>query len=141
VVHRSRLGTRFHENLCDDDRRPVRPGHPGAVGRTHRPLAQPDRVLFVHTSLDGFVGGPNGEMDWIDVSDEMFEYVFGSPSVAHALMTEDLIDDYRLFINPVLLGKGIPVFKDIKAKAALGLVASQALSSGVVCLHSEDEPT
>jgi dihydrofolate reductase len=28
----------------------------------------------MHTSLDGFVGGPNGEMDWIDVDDEMFEY-------------------------------------------------------------------
>jgi dihydrofolate reductase len=31
-------------------------------------------VLFMHTSLDGFVGGPSGEMDWIDVNDEMFEY-------------------------------------------------------------------
>src|SRR3979409_1602991 len=32
-------------------------------------------VLFMHTSLDGFVAGPNGEMDWIKVDDEMFEYV------------------------------------------------------------------
>ena len=31
-------------------------------------------VLFMHTSLDGFVAGPNGEMDWINVSDEIFEY-------------------------------------------------------------------
>jgi dihydrofolate reductase len=31
-------------------------------------------VLFMHTSLDGFVAGPNGEMDWISVDDEMFEY-------------------------------------------------------------------
>src|SRR6267142_3573553 len=32
-------------------------------------------VLFMHTSLDGFVAGPNGEMDWIKVDDEMFDYV------------------------------------------------------------------
>src|SRR5215216_2481954 len=31
-------------------------------------------VLFMHASLDGFVAGPNGEMDWINVDDEMFEY-------------------------------------------------------------------
>ena len=31
-------------------------------------------VLFMHTSLDGFVAGPNGEMDWIKVDDEMFDF-------------------------------------------------------------------
>jgi hypothetical protein len=28
-------------------------------------------ALFMHTSLDGFVAGPNGEMDWIVVDDEL----------------------------------------------------------------------
>src|SRR4029077_3754039 len=32
-------------------------------------------VLFMHTSLDGFVAGPKGEMDWIKIDDEMFDYV------------------------------------------------------------------
>src|SRR5678809_727030 len=31
-------------------------------------------VLFMHTSLDGFVAGPNGEMDWINVDEEIFDY-------------------------------------------------------------------
>lgn len=31
-------------------------------------------VLFMHVSLDGFVAGPKGEMDWIHVDDEIFEY-------------------------------------------------------------------
>lgn len=31
-------------------------------------------VLFMHASLDGFVAGPKGEMDWIHVDDEIFEY-------------------------------------------------------------------
>jgi len=30
-------------------------------------------VLLMHTSLDGFVARPNGEMDWIQVGDEMFD--------------------------------------------------------------------
>ena len=39
--------------------------------------------------------------------------IFGSPSVSHMLIRETLIDDSWLFINPILLGEGIP-FKDIK---------------------------
>ena len=180
-------------------------------------------ILFMHTSLDGFVAGPNGEMDWILVDEEMFDHaekqtneadtalygrvtyqmmesywptagdnptaskhdkehsawynkvekvvvsktmkgenlpntnivsqnipggiielkkvsgknivMFGSPSVAHALMAENIIDDYWLFINPILLGEGIPLFKDIKETTKLKFVASEIFSSGVVCLH------
>jgi len=32
-------------------------------------------IWLVHTSLDGFVTGPNGEMDWIRLDDELFEDV------------------------------------------------------------------
>jgi dihydrofolate reductase len=180
-------------------------------------------VLFMHTSLDGFVAGPNGEMDWINVDEEIFDYagqrtneadtalygrvtyqmmkanwptaaqlptatkhdvehsrwynkvakvvlsgtlkgenltntliidgnlaaeivklkqeagkdilMFGSPTAAHSLMAEKLIDDYWLFVNPILLGRGIPLFNGVKEKSALKLVASNIFSSGVVCLH------
>jgi dihydrofolate reductase len=182
-------------------------------------------ILFMHTSLDGFVAGPKGEMDWIIVGEEMFAYagkqtdesdtalygrvtyqmmesywptaadkpnatshdiqhsawynnvekvvvsktmkgeilpntkiisenisreiitlksakgknivMFGSPTVAHALIAENLIDDYWLFVNPILLGEGIPLFKDIKERIKLKFVASDIFSLGVVCLHYE----
>jgi dihydrofolate reductase len=182
-------------------------------------------VLFMHVSLDGFVAGPNGEMDWITVNEEIFDYaarrtnesdtalygratyqmmqaywpsaadqpnatrhdiehsrwynqvskvvvsrsmqgaqlpkttiisrnlaeeinklkrapgkeiiIFGSPGAAHSLMAENLIDDYWLFVNPILLGQGIPLFKDITTAIALKLLESHAFSSGVVCLHYE----
>jgi dihydrofolate reductase len=61
--------------------------------------------------------------------------MFGSPSAAHSLMRENLIDDYWLFINPILLGTGIPLFKDIKSKTKLKLLDTISFSSGVVCLH------
>jgi dihydrofolate reductase len=31
-------------------------------------------ILFMHTSLDGFVAGTKGEMDWIIAGEEMFDY-------------------------------------------------------------------
>ena len=66
--------------------------------------------------------------------------VFGSPTATHALMTENLIDEYWLFINPILLGQGIPLFKNIKDRIALNLVNSKIFASGVVCLHYEVKP-
>jgi dihydrofolate reductase len=180
-------------------------------------------IVFMHTSLDGFVAGPNGEMDWIRVDPEMFEYaskqtneadtalygrvtydmmqgywptageqpnaskhdiehskwynqvhklvisktlneaglnntrvigenihdeiskikdgdgkniiVFGSPSVCHILTKYQLVDEYWLFINPVLLGQGIPMFKDISERQTLTLASHTIFKSGVACLH------
>ena len=63
--------------------------------------------------------------------------MFGSPSATHALMAENLIDEYWLFVNPILLGKGIPLFKNIKDKTALMLVNSKIFPSGVVSLQYE----
>ena len=180
---------------------------------------------IMHASLDGFVAGPNGEMDWINVEGEIFDFaanrteeadtalygritykmmdaywptaaqqpnatkhdiehsnwynrvakivlsrtmkgkeipnskiisdnlsahiqelkkqngknilMFGSPSAAHSLMRLDLIDDYWVFVNQVLLGTGIPLFKGIEKKQNLKLASSHEFSSGVVCLHYE----
>lgn len=63
--------------------------------------------------------------------------LFGSPTTAHALLAENLIDECWLFINPVLLGDGIPVFKGIKERQPLKLVKTHVFSSGVVCLQHE----
>ena len=183
-------------------------------------------IVFMHVSLDGFVAGPNGEMDWINVDDILFDYaaqqtgeadtalygrvtydmmqsywptagdqpnaskhdkehsawynsvekvvvsktmqgtklpntkiisdniasevntlkqadtgknilIFGSPSVVHALMPAELVDDFWLFVNPTLLGAGIPMFKDVKDRIKLKLTFSNVFTSGVVCLHYE----
>ncbi len=64
--------------------------------------------------------------------------MFGSPTATHALMAENLIDEYWLFINPILLGQGVPLFKNIKSRTTLNLVTSKIFSSGVVCLQYEN---
>lgn len=182
-------------------------------------------ISFMHSSLDGFVAGPNGEMDWIKVDGEMFDLagkqtdrsdtalygrvtyqmmdsywptaaqqpqatrhdiehshwyntvqkvvvskslegqklknatiisdnlkeeitklkqaagkeiiMFGSPGTVHSLMRLNLIDEFWIFINPNLLGEGIPLFKNITHKVNLALLSSKVFASGVVCLHYE----
>ena len=63
--------------------------------------------------------------------------IFGSPGLAHSLMELDLIDEYQLTLNPVLLGSGIPAYQNIKNKTNLKLVKTTSLKNGVVGLHYE----
>jgi dihydrofolate reductase len=187
-------------------------------------------ISFMHISLDGFVAGPNGEMDWIKADEEIFDYVgkrisegdtalygrvtyqmmesywptaadkptatkhdiehskwyskvhkvvlsktmkgtdltntkiisdnlsdsineikqsrpvsggneskdillFGSPTATHSLIQLNLIDGYWLFVNPIILGEGIPLFVDIKDKIKLNLLTTRQFSCGVTELN------
>ncbi|MBO9691693.1 MAG: dihydrofolate reductase family protein [Chryseobacterium sp.] len=50
-------------------------------------------------------------------------------------MQQNLIDGYWLFVNPIILGQGIPLFIDIKDKINLKLLATQQFTSGVTELN------
>lgn len=63
--------------------------------------------------------------------------MLGSPTAAHSLMQLDLIDDYWIFVNPVLLGTGIPIFNGIKDLQKLKLSSHLVFTSGVICGHYE----
>ena len=184
----------------------------------------------MHISLDGFVAGPNGEMDWIKVDEEIFDHVgkrisegdtalygrvtyemmegywptagdkpaatrhdiehskwyskvhkvvlsktmkdaglpagqagltntriindnlsggineikqqgtkdillFGSPTATHSLIQLNLIDGYWLFVNPIVLGRGIPLFADIKNRIKLKLLTTRQFTCGVTELN------
>jgi dihydrofolate reductase len=180
-------------------------------------------ISFMHISLDGFVAGPKGEMNWIKVNDEIFDHVgkrigetdtalygratyqmmesywpaagdepdaskhdinhsmwynkthkivlsktmkdadlnnttiisdnlsdkineikqragseillFGSPTATHALIQQNLIDGYWLFVNPIILGQGISLFIDIKDKIKLKLLTARQFACGVTELN------
>lgn len=62
-------------------------------------------------------------------------FVMGSADFTATLMQQGLVDEYRLGINPVILGRGTPLFKDGLPRQDLQLVKSKILTSGLVILH------
>lgn len=65
--------------------------------------------------------------------------IFGSPSLAQTFMQLGLIDAYRLTVTPVVLGSGIPLFKDVKNRIDLKLLETKTFNSGVVTLHYQSD--
>lgn len=61
--------------------------------------------------------------------------IFGSPGASHSLLNAGLIDEFRIFINPILLGQGIPLFKDVPGLTKLTLIETKTFASGVIALH------
>ena len=185
-------------------------------------------IFLMHVSLDGFVAGPNGEMDWIVYNDDVEKYahalhsqtdaaiygrvtyqmmdsywpsvladpsantqaainharwydaatkivfsrtldgagrkntvvikdniaeqmnhikqqpgkniwLLGSPSIAQEFMRLNLIDEYRLNINPVVLGSGKPLYNNLTTKLPLKLLEAKTFQGGVTALRYEPE--
>jgi len=60
--------------------------------------------------------------------------IFGSGTIVQAMTNLNLIDEYRLMINPVLLGQGKPMFKDMKDKVNLKLRNTKTFKNGNVLI-------
>jgi dihydrofolate reductase len=60
--------------------------------------------------------------------------VFGSADLVNALMQLDLIDEYRLMVFPVVVGKGKRLFGNGIDTKVLDLVGTEMFDSGVVVL-------
>lgn len=63
--------------------------------------------------------------------------IFGSGQLVHTLVAQDLIDEYRLMVFPVILGSGKRVFPEGVEKKTLRLVEARPLDSGVTVLTYE----
>jgi dihydrofolate reductase len=56
----------------------------------------------------------------------------GGASFVQALSQQALIDEYRLVIAPVALGRGLPLFKDLPGRLRLQLVESRHFDDGTI---------
>ena len=60
----------------------------------------------------------------------------GSPTLASTLISNDLVDEYRLMIEPILLGGGKRLFPDDGRARPLELVSTTISSTGVhICTY------
>lgn len=66
-------------------------------------------------------------------------FLFGSADLASSLRQLNLIDEYRLMVNPVVLGNGKPLFRDVSDRFSLKLTNSRPFRSGNVLLHYRSE--
>ena len=60
--------------------------------------------------------------------------VYGGGKFVSSLIKEKLIDELHLFINPAILGKGMPIFQDVDAMQKLNLVSSKHFDCGIIVL-------
>jgi dihydrofolate reductase len=65
--------------------------------------------------------------------------IFGSSDLALTLIEHHLIDEIRLFFNPIVIGKGKPIFRGIKTPLHLKLVETRAFKSGNVLMTYRPE--
>jgi dihydrofolate reductase len=64
---------------------------------------------------------------------------WGGAAFAQSLSRHGLVDEYRLILQPVVLGQGLPLFKDLTAPLRLELVDAQTYANGAA-LHAPGLP-
>jgi dihydrofolate reductase len=66
-----------------------------------------------------------------------FDMDVGGPTAASPLIRAGLVDEYRLYVNPVILGAGTPFFPVLDDRIGLTLLETRTFGSGVVYLRYE----
>ncbi len=61
--------------------------------------------------------------------------IYGSGTIVSALTQSGLIDEYLLFVNPIVLGRGKPLFAGLRERVPLKLITTKTFKCGVVLLH------
>jgi dihydrofolate reductase len=63
--------------------------------------------------------------------------VMNSTTLAHSLLEHDLIDEFWLAVNPVVIGNGVPLFQDPQPQLTLKLLEAKSYTNGPIFLRYE----
>ena len=66
--------------------------------------------------------------------------VLGGSDLGAAFARLDLIDEYRLYVHPLVIGRGTPMLRPSDAKVPLRLIETHTFGNGVVMLRYERRP-
>jgi dihydrofolate reductase len=80
-------------------------------------------------------GDPASEVVKLKHGEGQDLFIFGSANLSSTLIGVGLVDEYRLGVTPILLGRGNPLFKASPRMAKLRLLESKALEGGCVILR------
>lgn len=61
--------------------------------------------------------------------------VFGSANLLASLIQLNLVDEHRVMVSPVVLGRGTPLFQNLPAMLKLKLVKTRTFKSGNLLLY------
>jgi dihydrofolate reductase len=64
----------------------------------------------------------------------------GGATLAHSLLRLGLIDEFRIFFHPIVLGRGKPFFPELDSSVRTRLIENRAFRSGIVYLRYGVEP-
>jgi dihydrofolate reductase len=140
------LGRRLYETLVywdtAEEEHPDSPEWALEFGRAWKPVP---KLVFSRT-LESVEG--NARLAEGDVAEEAARLkgepggyiVVGGPTLASALIERDLVDEYRLFVNPVIVGGGTPFFPPLERRLDLALVEARTFGSRVSYLRYERRP-
>jgi dihydrofolate reductase len=128
------------------------PGNPESTPaeREHARFLEDSTKIVVSRTLDRVAWGDaqNTVLIKDNIADEINSikqqpgkdiWFLGSVALAQTFMQLDLIDEYRININPTVLGQGIPLFAGVTRTIPLKLLESRTLKSGVVALRYEPD--
>jgi dihydrofolate reductase len=97
--------------------------------------------LVFSTTLERVEGNARlAQEDVVDVARRLKaepgkDLAVGGAGLASALMREDLIDEYQLFVKPIILGAGTPYFAPLEERIGLELAETRTFGSGVLYLR------
>ena len=101
------------------------------------------KIVFSHTLKN--VDWQNTQLKMEVIKEEVLELkrqagknlLVGSPSLIVALTQLELIDEYQLCVQPIVLGSGLPLFKNVKDRVNLKLLKTKTFGCGAVTLYYE----
>jgi dihydrofolate reductase len=109
------------------------------------------KIVFSHTLTNtgvNAIGWKNAKVALRSLEEEVLELkqsgdseskdiLVGSPSLIVAALNLHLVDELKLCVQPIIAGKGLSLFKNIRDRIELKLLKTKTFSSGSMVLYYE----